>query len=242
MLRRMLKYTFAVAVLAALGTGASAQTATRVGVTPTPPFGGDNGAYVDLMNAVAEVAGITIEYTRFPFGELPAALVAGQIDVIAAPHAPTPERLALGIVYTAPVFTFGEGLVVRASDATNYATLAQLGGPIGTAGSVVYMNAITAAGLEGRNYPTIVELMAAVASGEIRGALYPDSTFALLQAGGEYANLRLVESYVTTIVSEVAISVRGADADLFAQINAALTTLQSDGRLLAIQTRWHMAP
>lgn len=243
MLRKAVFHVAAALAAAVMALGAAAQEALDVGISPTPPFGGDNGSYVELMNAIAEVADLEINYVPLPYGEHPEALTSGKIDIKASPYMASPENMAKGISYTAPVFTFGEGLIVPASDATAYKTFVELGGPIGVVGNPAsYVNALKAGGVEARSYPTSVELIAAVEAGEVRGAFYPDSSFALLQEDGQYPNVRLVESYVTTLVTPVSIGVRSSEPELLARLNDALATLEANGKLGEIQRRWHMAP
>ena len=54
--------------------------------------------------------------------------------------------------------------------------------------------------------------------------------------------MRLVETYKPTVVASVGISVRKADTELLAKIDAALAKLKADGTLQAILTKWGLPP
>lgn len=229
--------------LGIVSPAAAQQTPFKVGVVSVEPFGGEAGVFIEIIDAVREAGAIDVSYERMPFGELIAALLAGRTDVIAAPMGITEERRAQGLEYTGFIFAFGEGLIVPVSDTVAHTDLSKVNAAVGyVAGSSVYEGVIRAAGREPRGYPTVNDLLAAVQRGEVAGALYPRATFAFLQSGGQYADLRLAETYVTTAPVQVPLAVRRGETALLGRLDAALATLKANGRMEAILAKWHLDP
>ncbi len=242
-MKRFIRMGLAIAALLGLAAPVAAQpTALKVGVVSVEPYGGEAGIFIDIMNAVKDAGGFDFTYVGLPLGEHIAAAAAGTTDILAVPLAATPERQAMGFTYTAPIFKIGEGLLVLVSNNSSYRGLADVDGDIGfVAGAAAYDNAIKAAGRVSRSYPTSVEMFAALASGEIKAALYPQTTFAYMQSTGQLAGLKLADGYVSTVMVAVPVGVRpGGPADLATRVEAALTTLRSDGRLGAILDKWNL--
>ncbi len=242
-MKRFIRLGLAVAAVLGLSAPAAAQPAAlKVGVVSVEPFGGQAGIFIDIMNAVKDAGGFDFTYVGLPLAEHIPAAVAGTTDIVAIPLSATAERQAMGITYTAPIFKIGEGLLISASNSSRYASLADVDGDVGfVAGATAYDTAIKAAGRVSRSYPTSVEMFAALTSGEIKAALYPQTTFAYIQSNGQQPGLKLVDSYVSTVVVDIPVGVRpGAPADLTARLDAALATLNADGRLDAILAKWNL--
>ncbi len=240
----LLRLGFAMAAGFGVASPAPAQQPpVKVGIVSVEPFGGQTGVFVDIIDAVREAGGLTTTYDLMPFGELIAAVLSGRTDVIAAPMGITEERRAQGLEYTGFIFAFGEGLIVPVADTVAHTDLSQVTGAVGyVAGSSVYEGVIRAGGREPRGYPTVNDLLAALQRGEIAGAVYPRPTFAFLQSGGQYADLRQVDTYVTTTPVQVPLAVRLGDTALRERLDAALATLKADGRLEAILEKWRLDP
>ncbi len=96
------RYQSSVAVLTSLGT-ANAQQVLKVGVSPitpgVPPLGRD------AIQLIAKDAGLQIQLTEMPFGDLVQALVDKKIDIISSLVSPTPERAKL-IDFCAPYASY----------------------------------------------------------------------------------------------------------------------------------------
>ncbi|MEL6768681.1 MAG: transporter substrate-binding domain-containing protein [Pseudomonadota bacterium] len=104
---------------------ALARGTLRIGVaefTPWTMTDGNRlyGHEIDIGRRLAGDMGVEAEFKLIAFGEIIAALHAGEIDMIAAGLAITPER-ALEMAFTRPYFRSGVGL------ATNTAATAEIG-------------------------------------------------------------------------------------------------------------------
>ncbi|MEL6575442.1 MAG: transporter substrate-binding domain-containing protein [Pseudomonadota bacterium] len=104
---------------------ALARGTLRIGVAEFTPWTmkeGDRlyGHEIDIGRRVAGDLGVEPEFKLIAFGEIIAALHSGEIDMIAAGLAITPER-ALEMAFTRPYFRSGVGL------ATNTAATAEIG-------------------------------------------------------------------------------------------------------------------
>ena len=91
-----------------------------------------SGLFVDLINAIAKDAGLKVDYESMIFADLIPALKDGKIDIIATFVAITPERQQQ-VDFSVPIYNAPtEAVVVKASDTTDYKTLADLKGhPVG---------------------------------------------------------------------------------------------------------------
>ena len=77
----------------------------RVGVTNSLPVGIANttepsGFCFDLMNEIAERAGLAVTFVTMNAGEILGALTSGGVDVICSGHGPSNENRAMGIAFT----------------------------------------------------------------------------------------------------------------------------------------------
>jgi arginine/lysine/histidine/glutamine transport system substrate-binding and permease protein len=132
-------------VLAACGGGAQNDSVWSVGTEPAfPPFEsvgeGDElvGFDIDLMNAIGEKAGKTIEFNSLPFDGLIPALQGGSIDAAISGMTITEER-SQTVDFSDPYFRAGLAIAV-AEGTTNVKTLDDLKGKriavqIGTTGA-----------------------------------------------------------------------------------------------------------
>jgi len=127
--------------------GAVAATPWRVGTDPTfPPFefretqsGRITGFDIDLMEAIGQQSGHTIEWVPLPFDGLIPALQARSVDAAISAMTITAER-ARAIDFSRPYFRAGQAIVVK-DGALNYDNLSELKGlriavQIGTTGAV----------------------------------------------------------------------------------------------------------
>lgn len=84
---------------------------------PDPRTGTVAGVYIDALNAVFSAIKITPVWVEQSFGTFAAALQADQIDVFVGASFATPQR-ALALSFTKPFAYMGNGVMVRADDAT----------------------------------------------------------------------------------------------------------------------------
>lgn len=94
------------------------------------------GAMIDIAKAVLRHLGIKGEYRAAPFSALIPSLTTGRVDMIAAAMQRTPDRAKI-VDFSAPVFSYGGGLVVRSDDHASYPSLSaarrlRVGAQVGT--------------------------------------------------------------------------------------------------------------
>ena len=238
------------AVLAglALGGPVAAQETLRVGATPTGmPFtfldtrtNTIQGMMVDLITAIGTENGWAIEIQPMQFSTLVPALTTGKLDAVSAAMLITPVRQQV-INFSAPVYTYGEGLVVPASDKRDIVDAKELaGGTVGAQVGTAYVEPMKKLGVftDVKVYDTSPDILRDVAAGRLQGGFadFPIVAYAIGQ--GNYPGLRLVRSYKPMIVGSIGIAVRKEKPEQLAKINASLERMRADGRLQAILTKW----
>lgn len=239
-------YTLVLSALAVVP--AAAQTALRVGSTPTGvPFtfldtktNTIQGIMVDLITAVGKDAGFTVQIEPMQFSSLIPALTGNKIDAIAAAMYATPARAQV-VDFSGTVITYGEGLIVPARDTRDYAALADMKGyTVGAQVGTAFVEPLQKSGLfaEVKIYDAIPDILRDVNAGRLQAGFADLPILAYnLQQGG-FPGVRLVRSYTSVITGSVGIAVRKSDPALLAKINASLEKLRADGTLQAILTKW----
>lgn len=200
-----------------IGSIASAQTALRVGSTPTGiPFtfldtktNKISGVMVDLVNEIGKDQGFVAEISPMPFSSLIAALQSNKIDVIAAAMYITPPRQEV-VDFSEPIYTYGEGLFVAAKDNKEYTSYAELKGEIvGVQIGTAYVKPLQESGLfkEVKVYDSISDIMRDVNLGRIKAG-FGDFPIVAYQLGqGAFPETRLVKAYKPVWVGSVGIAV-----------------------------------
>lgn len=100
---------------------------------PYEPFeyqdgqGNWTGFDMDLMHAVADRYGLTLEVTKQPFDGIWLAPAAGTCDLVASSITITEER-SQNALFSDPYFDADQSLLVRSDDASKYTDLASLAG------------------------------------------------------------------------------------------------------------------
>jgi len=87
-------------------------------------------------------------------------------------------------------------------------------------------------------YDTIPDILRDVNAGRLKAGFadYPILAYNLKQ--GNFADVRLVDSYKPVTVGTVAIGVRKSDTELLAKINASLAKLKKSGAIAKILEKW----
>ena len=230
-----------------LGAGAQEQV-LKVGSTPTGiPFtfldtktNTIEGVMVDLIREIAKDAGFKVDVEGMQFSTLIPSLTANKIDIIAAAMYITPPRKEV-IDFSGPVYTYGEGLIVPKSDAKDYKEFAELKGEaVGAQKGTAYVEPLQKSGLfsEVKIYDTIPAILADVNTGRLKAGFADKPILAYNIKQGLFPEVRLVNSYASTITGSVGIGVRKSDPDLLAKINTALDQITRDGRLKKILEKW----
>ena len=116
----------------ALAVQARAQEIVRAGFSDSPPISWRNastkdlqGLAVSVFRAVAGEAGFTMHADLLSFGVLLSSLTEKKLDVVTMSGTPERRRVA---IFSQPFAKYGETLLVRAEDTTDYVELAQLKG------------------------------------------------------------------------------------------------------------------
>lgn len=236
--------------LMVVGSLANAQTALRVGSTPTGvPFtfldtktNQISGVMVDLIKEIGKDQGFTAEINAMGFSTLIASLQSNKIDVIAAAMYITPVRQEV-VDFSDPIYTYGDGLFVAAKDGKDYKGYDDLkdevvGVQIGTA----YLKPLQSSGLfkEVKVYDSIPDIMRDVNLGRIKAGFgdYPIVAYQLGQ--GAFPETRLAKNYKAAVVGSVGIAVRKGDKATLDKVNASLRKFKADGTIDQILARWNL--
>jgi polar amino acid transport system substrate-binding protein len=175
-----------------------------------------------------------------PFSALVSGLTANKIDIISAAMYITPTRKEV-IDFSAPIYTYGDGLIVAKKDEKDYKSLDDLKGEIvGAQVGTAYVEPLNKSGLfkEVKVYETIPDILRDVNAGRIKAGFadYPILAYNLSQ--GQFPDVRLAKNYKAMLNGSVGIGVRKSDQELLAKINASLDRLQKDGTVAKIAAKW----
>ena len=220
----------------------------KVGSTPTGiPFtfldtktNTIEGVMVDLIKAIGQDAGFKVEIEGMQFSTLIPSLTGNKIDIIAAAMYITAPRKEV-IDFSGPVYTYGEGLIVPKADGKDYKEFADLKGEtVGAQKGTAFVEPLQKTGLfpEVKIYDNIPAILADVNTGRLKAGFADKPILAYNLKQGLFPEVRLVNSYVSTITGSVGIGVRKSDGELLAKINASLDKLSKDGTLKKILEKW----
>ena len=241
------KTLVAMALMAGI-TSAQSQVVYKVGSTPTgTPFtfldaktNTIQGMMVDVIDEIGKDAGFKAEIQPLQFSTLVASLTSGKIDIISAAMYGSPERAKV-VDFSNDVYTYGEGLVVRSTDATEYTAFDEMKGKkVGAQIGTRYIDALKASGVfaEVNSYETLPDVMRDVANGRIDAGVGDYPILAYNVAQGRFPQLRVVKSYKPAVAGPINIAVKQGNVELLGKINASLAKMKADGRLTAILTKW----
>ncbi|GHF95301.1 amino acid ABC transporter, periplasmic amino acid-binding protein [Deinococcus piscis] len=203
-----------------------------------PPYESTNeqnqivGFDVDMVNAMAEEIGVKAEFTGQGFEGLIPSLVAGRADLIAAGLSITEER-AKSVSFTDP-YEKTKNVIVVGVDS-------DLNGPESLNGKTVgvqlgTVQADMAAEIEGadvRTFNLFSEALAALKSGQI------DSMIVDAPVGNNYIKVHSdIKLAGEMDGASKALATQLECTDLVAELNAALATLQQNGELEKLHTKW----
>jgi polar amino acid transport system substrate-binding protein len=236
---------------AALVTTAHAQQPTyNVGATATGvPFtfldvksNSIQGMMVDTATAVGQAAGFKVNVQQAVFSALIPSLTASKIDIISAGMLKTPARAEV-VDFSDPVYSYGEGLIVKADDAKAYKGLDDLRGEVvGAQVGTVFLDMLNKKGgfKEVRSYDSIADMMRDVALGRIKAGLGDQPIVAYQLSQGVNPNVKLAKDYKPTNVGDVCLVVRKGDAETLAKVNKGIAAIKADGTLAKIVKKWNL--
>jgi len=214
---------------------------------PDPPFNGmpDNaGLDIDLMTAIADAIGATVEFVPYEgadFNGIFDALNAGAYDCVAAGTTVTPEREAKA-QFVAPYLISGQSLAVdttRLPDVTSIDDLAGLtiGVQHGNTSQPIADRLVAegkAAGVRVYDYGTVRSAVTDLTTGACDAfmKLAPVLTELVKPVPG----VEVVQRGIS--VEDIAIAVSSTDQSLLSRIAVAQAELEADGTLGRIRERW----
>jgi polar amino acid transport system substrate-binding protein len=201
-----------------------------------------SGVAVDLTHAISKQIGVPIEYQPMIFADLIPAVDSGKIDVIATNMAITPER-EQKVDFSRPYYSaLPEALVVQSSDITPYGTLTDLKGlPVGAQKGSIQLALLQRTGgfSEVKIYDSQKDAWEAVASGQIKATTPGVETRYAAKTGDLSRAARIVDTYQSASPRpRAAFAVRKGNRELLEKINAAFATLEADGTLKSIFSRY----
>jgi two-component system sensor kinase FixL len=203
-----------------------------------PTTGKPSGFAVDIMNAVAERAGLSVDYVVYPdWRRLNAALKAREVDVIANLGITVlRERWA---AFTTPVETFPVNLFVRASD-HRIRSSADLAGKRVS----VRMANVGVALMEKRGDVSLIihetweQALLSLLSGNSDALIYPRNVLLkLAREAGLAGNIKVLEPPLREI--KRAIGVRPDRPALLAQLNDAVVQILPTASYNKIFRKWY---
>ena len=223
---------------AAAETGGSILVATEPAFPPFE-FQADDGSFtgfdIDLMNAIGEAAGVTVEYESLPFDGIIPALQSGTVDAAISAMTITAEREEV-VDFSRPYFKAGLAIAV-AEDNNEIASLDDLEDKaiavqIGTTG------AETANGIEGATVSTFDSAPLALqelANGNADAVINDAPVTLDAINSGNIAGLKVVGELVTEEFYGIATP---DGSDTVALINEGLATIIEDGTYAEIYQTW----
>jgi polar amino acid transport system substrate-binding protein len=229
-------------------TATAQEKVLKVGSTPTGiPFtfldtktNTIEGVMVDLIKEVGKDAGFKVEIEGMQFSTLIPSLTSNKIDLISAAMYITAPRKEV-IEFSNPIYTYGEGLIVPKADGKDYKAFADLKGEaVGAQKGTAYVDPLQKTGLfsDVKIYDTIPAILADVNTGRLKAGFADKPIMAYNIKQGLFPEVRLVNSYVSTMTGSIGIGMRKGDPELLGKINASLDKLTKNGTVKAILAKW----
>ncbi|PWU30784.1 amino acid ABC transporter substrate-binding protein, PAAT family [Pseudomonas delhiensis] len=200
------------------------------------------GMMVDTVEAVGKAAGFDTQIQQTNFAALIPSLTSGKIDLISAAMLKTPPREKV-VQFSDPVFSYGEGLVVRADDSGAYTRMDDFKGEVvGAQVGTVFLDELNKRGIfkEVRGYDSINDLLRDLALGRIKAAFADQPVLAYQLARGGQSKVRLVRDYQPVIHGDVSLVLRKDDPALLQRVNQGIASIRADGTLQRIRAKWNL--
>jgi polar amino acid transport system substrate-binding protein len=252
MIRVLKRITAGVAIgwLVMAASVASAEPTYTVGSTATGvPFtfldvktNSLQGLMVDAVTATAKAGGFDVKVEQTTFSALIPSLTTKKIDIISAGMLKTPAREQI-VDFSEPVYNYGEGLIVRADDKTQYKSMDDLKGEVvGAQVGTAFVDALNKRGIfkEVRTYDSVADIMRDVALGRIKAGFGDRPIVAYQLQKNPNPQLRLVDGYKPEVVGQVCFVVRKGDRETLDKLNAGIRKIKADGELAQIVKKWQV--
>lgn len=197
------------------------------------------GIMVDVAAAMARHLQVQGKLTDVPFSGLIPTLTSGRADLMSAPLFITEERAKV-IDFSAPVYEWGEGIVVSERSTRRYAKFADFQGQrIGVlVDSVQFNMAKDMPGTKVVTYQDYATLLFDVRAGRIDlGIVDPPSIIHQIKSQG-IAGVKLDDGYQPQRKWQVGMAVQKGNAALLEAVNKALAEIKRNGELAEIGRKW----
>jgi polar amino acid transport system substrate-binding protein len=194
------------------------------------------GFDIDLMNALADKAGIEIEYVNVGFDALLAGMAAGTYDAAISSITIKPER-AESMLFTDPYYIAGQMIVVKTSNTTvtGQSSLSgkKLGAQLATTGESLAKENTAESNV--KSYNSIGLAIQDLLNGQI-DAVICDTPIAESYVKKNSSTLKTVGTALTTEDYGIAVA-KGKD-DLVKKLNDALKAVKSEGLIDQLVQKW----
>ena len=241
MKKSLVVLSFVVLLALLLGACGQKSDAYTVGTDATfPPFEAMDddknlvGFDIELLNMIAEEAGIEIEFKNTSFDALLAGMTSCQYDMAASAITITEER-GKSMTFSDPYINAGQAVVVAIdSDITGVQDLTGkiIGGQLGTTG---VMEAEKVADATVKNYDSYELAFQDVINCQA-DAIIIDYPTALAYAEVNKTTLKVVGEPFTEEYYGIAMC--KTDTELHEKVNAALASLIADGSIAELEQKW----
>lgn len=198
------------------------------------------GMMVDTVTAVGKAGGFDANVQQTVFSALIPSLTSRKIDIISAAMLKTAARQEV-VDFSDPVYSYGEGLLVKSDDTRAYVSLDELKGEIvGAQVGTVFLDMLTKKGIfkEVRSYDSVADMTRDLSLGRIKAALGDQPIMAYQVRQNTFPGVRLVDSYKPVNVGDVCLVVRKGDTETLARLNKAIAVVKADGTLAKIVQKW----
>ncbi|MDF3838710.1 ABC transporter substrate-binding protein [Cupriavidus basilensis] len=200
------------------------------------------GMMVDTVTAIGKAGGFNVNVQQTVFSALIPSLTSSKIDIISAAMLKTPARQQV-VDFSDPVYSYGEGLIVRSDDARAYTSLDELKGEIvGAQVGTVFLDMLSKKGIfkEVRSYDSVADMTRDLALGRIKAGLGDQPIIAYQLRQNAFHGVKLAGSYKPVNVGDVCLVVRKGDTETLARLNKAIAKVKADGTLAGIVQKWGM--
>ncbi len=202
------------------------------------------GMMIDIVTEVGKRAGFQVQVQPMAFSSLVSALTSNKVDLLSAALTITPAHEQI-ILFSDPIYAYGEALIVPKSDGKTYKSLNDLKGMvIGAQIGTTYLDALKKADVakEIKSYDATADLMRDLNSGRIQAAISDAPVVSYYLKEGLYADTKIVPTYQPSMVGSLGIGLRKDETDVKRRIDAALKTMVADGTMQKILSKWGLGP
>lgn len=239
-------YGAALAAAMAFGSAATAEQ-VKIGSSPTGlPFTFVNtetnkvdGVLIEVMHAIQEDTGLEPLFEPIGFSALVPSLTSGKIDFIVSAMFITEERAKV-VDFSDPIYGYGEGAFVGASDDTAYKSWEEMTGKtVGVQQGTTFVDIFQKSGIfaDVKIYKGIPDIIADVNAGRIDVGVADGPIAAYYLSQGNFPKVKMVESYEASVGGEFGVALRQGD-ERREVINKAIARIKADGTLAAILAKY----